>query len=1096
MKLSHKLGILFNIEQGEGKLVAHIFLISFFLGSTLAFSLASCYTLFLSKFEAKHLPYVYIIVALAGTLITAGILQLERRISFSQLLSVILIFELSIPLILRGTLFFTPNKWIYFLLPVWHEVLICLTNIEFGSLVTQILTVRQGKRLLGLVSSGRFVAEICTGFLMGFIVNRLGTPNLLIIVTLSVGCTLSMVGVALSSSKSLNALQGGNNQKKEKKESEKKKISFKEMVKKRYIFLLFIYYILFLLAYYFVDNAFYVQASSKFSDSETLASFLGKFSATSGVFSIFSLTFLSGPVLNRYGLLAGLLILPLGLTVGALLVFISGALKGLGALVFWFTVMTQILRQVLNYSFNAPSRTILYQVLPANQRSWVQATVYGIIDPVFSGVSGLILLLLMQLFSFGTVGLFKVMFFILFGWVAIMFLIYKEYLCVLDQSLAKRRLGGPFFDIKDSSSLSIIKRGLISQYPAEVLYCLNLLQEIQSQEIEHLLVNLLHHPAEKIRQEAIHRIGKLGFTSSLDAVYSRFESEDSMLVKGETLRTMGALGNMETLEKVIPFCSHSDPTLRIGAMVGLVHSGEIEGVLTAGEKLISLVNSPNADERLFAAKVFGNIESNSFYRPLITLLNDEEKQVRIAALDASGKLKNRMLIPVVVKNFLSPDIHNAATSTLISMGKEVIPHLERLYEEKDDNTKIRSRILYIVGRVGGEKALNFLTKEDIVGDESIRHTLINALVMCKYKAEEDDHKIIQEMIEKEVKNITWFIGCLSDMMSEDSFICLTQALHYRVKKHQERILLLLSFIYSPQSILRAKFHLDNKSAEKRAYAIEVLDNLLSRDHKDMILPLVEDLDQEDRLRRLHYNVQADKKSNAERIREICQSHQKLITPWIRCSVLYVIGKHHYTEYQDCVIDCISSADDFVREIAIWALGKLNRDEIRKRDKILLLDTCPNVSSIVRSMINPKGEGYMLSTIEKVLILKTVTIFSEIPEEELVELALQVKEIEFKKGEPIITMGEYETSMYVIVSGKVRVHIYDRELEILGDRTVFGELAALEPEARSASITAVEDTFLFSVDQQTLYELLEEHIEVTRGIIQVLVRQIRRLNLKC
>ncbi|PID73318.1 MAG: cyclic nucleotide-binding protein [Desulfobacterales bacterium] len=135
---------------------------------------------------------------------------------------------------------------------------------------------------------------------------------------------------------------------------------------------------------------------------------------------------------------------------------------------------------------------------------------------------------------------------------------------------------------------------------------------------------------------------------------------------------------------------------------------------------------------------------------------------------------------------------------------------------------------------------------------------------------------------------------------------------------------------------------------------------------------------------------------------------------------------------------------------------------------------------------------MLLTIERVIILKSVNIFSEVPEEDLVEVASIVEEVEAKAGEDIILKGDIGTSMYILVTGKARVHDDGKELAVLSERTVFGELAALDPEPRSANITAMEDCHLFKLEEGPLYDLMAEHVEVVRGIIRVLCRRMRSM----
>jgi CRP-like cAMP-binding protein len=133
---------------------------------------------------------------------------------------------------------------------------------------------------------------------------------------------------------------------------------------------------------------------------------------------------------------------------------------------------------------------------------------------------------------------------------------------------------------------------------------------------------------------------------------------------------------------------------------------------------------------------------------------------------------------------------------------------------------------------------------------------------------------------------------------------------------------------------------------------------------------------------------------------------------------------------------------------------------------------------------------MRLTIERVLLLKSVEVFSETPEEDLLELAAVLEEIETRAGECIIEKGELGSSMYIVVDGEVRVHDGEQELRVLGSREIFGELAALDPEKRSASVTAIEDTVLFRLDERALYEMMAENQSLTRGIIRILCRRLR------
>ena len=133
---------------------------------------------------------------------------------------------------------------------------------------------------------------------------------------------------------------------------------------------------------------------------------------------------------------------------------------------------------------------------------------------------------------------------------------------------------------------------------------------------------------------------------------------------------------------------------------------------------------------------------------------------------------------------------------------------------------------------------------------------------------------------------------------------------------------------------------------------------------------------------------------------------------------------------------------------------------------------------------------MLLTVERVIILRSVAMFAETPDPILAAVASSMVEVEARAGDQIIKQDELGTSMYVIVSGRVRVHIGEQTLATLGDREVIGELAALDPEPRSASVTALEDTRLLRLEHDVLLELLTERVDVARGIIRSLCRRLR------
>jgi CRP/FNR family transcriptional regulator, cyclic AMP receptor protein len=126
---------------------------------------------------------------------------------------------------------------------------------------------------------------------------------------------------------------------------------------------------------------------------------------------------------------------------------------------------------------------------------------------------------------------------------------------------------------------------------------------------------------------------------------------------------------------------------------------------------------------------------------------------------------------------------------------------------------------------------------------------------------------------------------------------------------------------------------------------------------------------------------------------------------------------------------------------------------------------------------------MLSTLERLLTLKSVSLFTETPDEVLLEIATLLNEVSVEAGELIFTEGDIGTSMFIVVSGRVHIFNQRRVISELGPRTVFGEMALLDPEPRAASVKALEDTLLLRIDHRPFYELMANRREIATAILR-------------
>ena len=142
-----------------------------------------------------------------------------------------------------------------------------------------------------------------------------------------------------------------------------------------------------------------------------------------------------------------------------------------------------------------------------------------------------------------------------------------------------------------------------------------------------------------------------------------------------------------------------------------------------------------------------------------------------------------------------------------------------------------------------------------------------------------------------------------------------------------------------------------------------------------------------------------------------------------------------------------------------------------------------------------GNINRLLLIEKVLLLKSLNLFKDTPENILADLAPLMKEIQYEQGIEIFKEGETGDCMYIIQQGNIRIHKGNTTLAILKEKEVFGELSLLDADTRSASATSNTDCILYKIDQEPFYELMDERPEVAKGFIKILCQRLRTMNEK-
>ena len=135
-----------------------------------------------------------------------------------------------------------------------------------------------------------------------------------------------------------------------------------------------------------------------------------------------------------------------------------------------------------------------------------------------------------------------------------------------------------------------------------------------------------------------------------------------------------------------------------------------------------------------------------------------------------------------------------------------------------------------------------------------------------------------------------------------------------------------------------------------------------------------------------------------------------------------------------------------------------------------------------------------------LLLRNVPLFAVLPESQLNLLTSMVTRKTFSRGTTIITAGGPTDSLYIVISGRLKVMMSDDEgreviLAILGSNEFFGEMSLVDDSPRSASVVAIEACELLSLAKRDFNKCLEDNFEMAMTVMRGLVKRLREADQK-
>lgn len=1001
---------LIKLKPGEGKPFAVLFAYSFCLVALTIAGKSARDTYFLSRYEKTMLPIMFGVGAVAVAMAISAYSAMASRMGARSALNFSNI-------LFGGSLILLQPRVTGWLIPVtyvWVEVITVLTMLQYWLIAPGIFNPRSAKRLYGPIAGGGSLGAIVMGLSLKPFVHTFGSGILLYLVA-----ALVLVSWRLAIVASSFVVEAPKENKPAKKEAPKEPLN-------EYLVCIAIAISMATIVTTIVDYQFKILASRTFTNEAGLVGFFGSFYAATGASSLLVQFVLSGFVLSRFGVLAGLLVLPILHNVGVFAMLFNPAL--LSALIAKFS------DQTFKFTLTNASMELLWLPVPAHRRIAVKPLISGTIKSFSEGGAGIFMFLVaplvaLQQLSFVVLGALAI-------WITTILRLRRLYVKEVAQAVESGRINFAELrvDIRDREMVSTIERTLLGESEPQILFALHMIEGLSLQPWAVPLQQLLDRGTLSVRKRVIAMAADapdvLPESSLIAAIKAGDEaSADAMMAAGRR-----SLPILPLLREMI---SSSNPPLRAAAAAAMKDAGA-EPSREADQVLAEMLASGDPASIAAAIQCLTNSPALLPTEQLISHLNNEDRAVRSAALNALGERADRVaLLPIVRSVNRQSEALPVRRLLRRFPDDDVVPVLVSEFAESRKDSKRASALARVLSDYPANNARQSLLEALNPRELDLCEPAAEGLLRSVRAIPESNQSVSEPVAGKiaELGERAYFFTRVLSLLPDDNSAFLLRDYYEHQLKRALTVILRLSAIRNPSLPIETCIQVVQvREPHRLPFVLELLDGVLTQQERRVLYPLIESIPLDERNK---------------------------------------LGESQFTSLPGSLEPVLA---DSIKQGATW-IATISLDY-----------TSRGTSSGPANTVEAKHAMY--TTLEKAVFLKSVSLFQNIPAERIADIAQVAVETHVAANEVLFREGDHGDSLYIVLSGCVRVHKGEKTLASLTRGACLGEMAVLDQEPRSADVTAMEESTLLRIDQEAFYEVLSQSPELMHGIIRLLTSRLR------
>jgi CRP/FNR family transcriptional regulator, cyclic AMP receptor protein len=165
------------------------------------------------------------------------------------------------------------------------------------------------------------------------------------------------------------------------------------------------------------------------------------------------------------------------------------------------------------------------------------------------------------------------------------------------------------------------------------------------------------------------------------------------------------------------------------------------------------------------------------------------------------------------------------------------------------------------------------------------------------------------------------------------------------------------------------------------------------------------------------------------------------------------------------------------------------------DSVIIYQACLTIGRSDCYAVNKIARSIAQAQLMVQSALSKISLFASLDQTELDVLESHAITRTFPKHVILFNEGDRSDSLYLILSGMIKVFASDEEgnevlIDMLGPDEYFGELALIDAEPRSASAMTLEPSRLLIIARDDFIACLHSHVPIAINLLQAVTRKLR------